>query len=216
MFPKGDLPQKSVAEVLGVDSVPLLMFTEAGKEWFKPVGSYTADLVGMCMLCQILKPKVVLEIGTFYGSGALHWAANAPDAQIYTLDLADESTPSLGLTTMDKRYVSEHASRKKMQFDGRPEADRITCLYGDSATFDFTPYKGKVDLLFIDGAHSYDYVKSDTLRTVECCKPGTVVAWHDYGRTGFNGVSRFLHEYATDSRKIYRIPGGSLAFMVVS
>jgi predicted O-methyltransferase YrrM len=215
IFPNGDLPAKNVWEALGADEVPVVLYGEAAKEWFRPMASFTADLVSMCMLCQILKPKTILEIGTLHGSGALHWAGNAPDALVYTLDLPVTATPSLPLTEVDAEHVQGHAQTTRMMFEGKPEASRIRCLYGDSATFDFEPFYGKVDLLFIDGAHSYEYVRNDTLRTAACCKPGSVIAWHDYGRVGFNGVSKWLHEYARLGKTIYRVPGGSLAYTKV-
>jgi predicted O-methyltransferase YrrM len=211
LFPKGGLPQKNVWEAMGVDEVPVVIYGPAARHWFHPVASYATDLVSMCMLCQILKPRMILEIGTFTGSGALHWAGNAPDAQVYTLDLPPKGTPSLTTTHTDREAVSEREA-KPMEFEGRPEAKRIHCLYGDSATFDFSPYLGKAELVFIDGAHSYEYVRNDTLRAGPCCKSGGVIAWHDYGRAGFNSVSRWLHEFARDGKKIYRVPGGSLAY----
>jgi Methyltransferase domain len=213
IFPNGNLPQKPVWEFLGADQVPVVLYADAANEWFRPVASYGVDLISMCMICQIVKPKVVLEIGTFHGAGALHWAGNAPDAEVYTLDLPLTKGPSLEVTLIDREHVKSHAETTRMIFEGKPEASRIHCLFGDTASFDFSPFFGKVDLLFIDGAHSYEYVRNDTLRTSACCKPGTVVCWHDYGRLGVNGVSKWLHELAHKGKEIYRIPGGSLAYM---
>jgi len=212
IFPRGGFVQKPVWEVFGADRVPVVLYGGTPGEWFHAVASYTADLVSMCMLCQILKPRTIFEIGTLHGASALHWAGNAPDAEVYTLDLPSQSAPSLAVTQMDRHIVNEHAETKHMAFEGKPEANRIHCLYGDSATFDFSPFHGKVDLLFIDGAHSYDYVRNDTIRASQCCKPGSVIAWHDYGRVGFNGVSKWLHEFARQGKTIYRVPGGSLAY----
>jgi predicted O-methyltransferase YrrM len=212
IFPNGGLPSKNIWEALGADQVPVVLYGPAAEEWFRPMASYTADLVSMCMLCQLLKPQTILEIGTFHGSGALHWAGNASQADVYTLDLPAAIPPSLAVTEVDLAYVEGHAQTRQMLFEGRPEADRIHCLYGDSATFDFGRFEGKVDLLFIDGAHSYEYVRNDTLRAGSCCKPGSVIAWHDYGRVGFNGVSKWLHELAGEGKTIYRVPGGSLAY----
>jgi len=212
IFPKHSLPQKPVWEVLKSNQTPIVLYGHAAKEWFRPVASLTADLVSMCMICQILKPRVIFEIGTFHGAGALHWAANAPGAEVYTLDLPPSGSPSMSVTEVDWEHIREHAETEKMDFTENAEAQRIHCLYGDSASFDFSPFAGKVDLFFIDGAHSYEYVRNDTLRAFSCCKPGSVVAWHDYGRAGFNGVSKWLHELSRDGREIYRIPGGSLAY----
>jgi predicted O-methyltransferase YrrM len=216
IFPDGGLLARNVWEVLDVDEVSVMLYSEAAQEWFRPMASYTADLVAMCMLCQILKPKIIFEIGTFRGAGALHWAGNARNADVYTLDLPAAAAPSLAVTEVDMEHVSGHSQTTRMMFDGRAEASRIHRLYGDSATFDFTPFLEQVDLLFIDGAHSYEYVRNDTLRAGVCCKPGSMIAWHDYGRVGFNGVSKWLHEYSREGRAIYRVPGGSLAYTRVS
>jgi predicted O-methyltransferase YrrM len=161
-----------------------------------------------------MKPKVIFEIGTMSGSTALHFAINAPGAVVYTLDLPPDGVPALGTTLMDNEHIRMHGSVRRVNLTSHPAGKRVNCLYGDSAKFDYSPFREKVDLFFIDGAHSYEYVKNDTLRALECCHPGSVIAWHDYGRHGVNGVSRWLHELS-ESRKLYCIIAGSLAYMVV-
>jgi len=212
LFPRRGLPLKPVWEALGADKVPFVLYGQASVEWFRSVASFTADLISMCMLCQILKPRIIFEIGTYHGAGTLHWAGNAPDAEVYTLDLGPDVDPTLALTVVDRQYINAHTKASRMEFEGKVEAGRIHRLYGDSATFDFSPYFGKVGLFLIDGAHSYEYVRSDTCRAFDCCGPGSVIAWHDYGRVGFNGVSKWLHELSANGREIYRAPGGSLAY----
>jgi Methyltransferase domain len=209
MHPNGDLPQKQVWEALGVSSnVNVTLCPNGAEEWFRSVASYNADIIGLCALAQILKPKVIFEIGTYQGSGATHLAANAPQARVYTLDLPSDQAqaPLLTSTVSDVAYQT-HA-RKNLNLG--PSIER---LYGDSAAFDFSPFHKQVDLFFIDGAHSYEYVRNDTLKALECVHEGSVIAWHDYGRCGVNGVSRWLHEFR-NGRQIYRVPGGSLAFMI--
>jgi len=82
LFAREGLAVKDVWEAFGVDKMPVVLYSAAAQEWFRPVASFAADLVSMCMLCQILRPKTILEIGTFHGAGALHWAGNAPEAQV--------------------------------------------------------------------------------------------------------------------------------------
>jgi hypothetical protein len=36
-----------------------------------------------------------------------------------------------------------------------------------------------MDLIFVDGAHSYEYVKNDTVKGLEMLRPGGIIAWHD-------------------------------------
>ena len=212
------LPNKNIQDLfqISADSVTL-QFCNLDKGWFKIDPSYTKDIFSLCLICQLLKPKVIFEIGTLNGYTARHFALNTDaNATIYTLDLPYEAevTPKLNMTVVDKQQMQFRKTPGKMWFAGKPEEVKIHRLYGDSATLDFTPFYGKVDFFFIDGAHSYDYVRCDTLSALKCCHSGSLIAWHDYGRIGVNGVSRWLHHFAK-SRSIYRIPGSSTAFMRV-
>ena len=92
-------------------------------------------------------------------------------------------------------------------------AHKIECLFGDSAAFAFAPFQNGVDLFFIDGAHSYEYVRSDTIRALECCRPGPAIAWHDCAWP-CESTRLWLRELAR-THPVYSVPGGSLAFHVV-
>jgi hypothetical protein len=216
------LPQKNVFEVIGPRrgentlSIKLVANPTGDGGWFRAVASYTVDIVSLCLLASLIDPRVIFEVGTLDGYTSLHLAMNAPpESHVYTLDLPVVGpSPQLRTTWVDVRHIDKHGKIRKYLFDGRPEADRITCLFGDSATFDYSPYLERVDLFFIDGAHSYEYVRSDTLNALRCCHKGSVIAWHDFGRTGVNGVSKWLLEFSRN-HKVYSIPGGSLTFMVV-
>ena len=212
MHANGDLPQKHVWDALEVSSeLSITIRPDVASEWFRHVASYGADIVGLCALAQILEPKVIFEIGTYHGSGAIQLAANAPQARVFTLDLGPDESPRLPTTVVDRSHVGE---RNSEQFSAIKEfSGRIHRLYGDSATFDFAPFHKRVDLFFIDGAHSYEYVRNDTLKALDCVHEGSVIAWHDYGRCGVNGVSRWLHEFR-EGRQLYRVTGGSLAYMI--
>lgn len=188
-----------------------------GETWLKPIPSYTADIVGLCLLCRVLDPRVVFEIGTLHGYTALHFALNTPDdAVIYTLDLPQDRPvdPALHTTVMDDTHIRSGTRARHRVFEGTPAEGKIVPLYGDSARFDFSAHHATVDFFFIDGAHSYDYVASDTRNALACVRPGGVIAWHDFGRFGVNGVSRLVREVAAE-REVHALPGGSVAFTVV-
>ena len=213
------IPQKNVFEVLPCANMEAIKLGNlvADHNFFGEVSSYTADLINLCLICQTIKPKVVFEIGTMKGYTALHFALNSPpDAKVYTLDLPKDKTfhPKLKTTLVDDSHIPMHASADRTCFEGTEEAGKITTLFGDSATFDYSSFHGKVDFFFIDGAHSYDYVRSDTLNALQCCHKGSVLAWHDFGRVGVNGVTRWILEFSK-GREIYSIPGGTLAFTLV-
>jgi predicted O-methyltransferase YrrM len=213
------LTERSVAEHLGEHDVAVRLAPDAAKAWLDASPGYAVDLLSLCMLVHALEaPRRIFEIGTSVGTTALHFALNAPQATIFTLDLPRDhpSPPALRTTAMDDAHIRGRQGIRRYVFDGRPEAERIACLFGDSATFDFTPYEGSIDLFFIDGAHSYEYVRADKENALRCCRAGGIIAWHDFGRLGVNGVTRWLRELQRASgREIFVVPGGSLAYTVL-
>jgi predicted O-methyltransferase YrrM len=226
------LPEMPVWRAFGAegDTVVRLANTE-NASWPAVQPSFLADIVNLCRICALCQPRRIFEIGTYRGYSTLHLALNAPDsARVYTLDLpkqvAAESAPgsespggsagpSLRTTFMDAAHIRGARRGQDYAFAGTAAAARIELLFGDSATFDFRPYHGAIDLFFIDGAHSYDYVRSDTLQALRCVPAGGVIAWHDFGRAGVNGVSRWLLQMRRQGWPVVATPGGSLALMVV-
>ncbi len=207
------LPQKNVRDVLPHNSkADITLLLDCGEFWINELSCSAEDILSLCLITRLLKPKQIFEIGTLHGYTALHFAANAPEATVYTLDLPPNSHGVLPTTVVDDQLVED---QNEDFFGRRPEAARIVRLFGDSATFDYSPFRGKTDLFFIDGAHSSEYVRNDTLKAIECCHAGSVIAWHDYGRRGVNGVSPWLHQFSKSHFPVYRVPSGSLAFGVV-
>lgn len=213
------IPQRGVAEALQRDGPVAITLAELdSRSWMGPVASYAADIVSLCLLCRMLEPARIFEIGTHTGYTALHLALNSPaDAEVLTLDLApDAPPPRLPTTLMDDWHVrGTRESHGAPCFVGTPVEAKITRLFGDSATFDFSPWFDAVDLFFIDGAHSYEYVKSDTRKALACCREKGAIVWHDFGRVGVNGVTKLVRELARQGFPVQAVPGGSLAFALL-
>lgn len=186
------LPSVSPDEVTQ-DGTPIRLFQVEPRD-----GNVTLlELTVLCRLVRERSPRAVFEIGTFDGRTTLNLAANAPDeATVHTLDLPPNQPTAYALAAADYKFVDKPASGARLV--GTAYASRVTQLYGDSATFDFSPYRA--DFVFVDGSHAYEYVMSDSVRALELLgdEPGTIV-WHDYG--AWDGVTRGLQELAaTDSR----------------
>ncbi|MGD0629631.1 MAG: class I SAM-dependent methyltransferase [Terracidiphilus sp.] len=159
----------------------------------KATGNLTMDeLVVMALTCQWLKPSVVFEIGTFNGRTTLNLAANSPaDTKIYTLDLED---PAAAQLSADKEDADYHLLKQSGNyFHGTEFSKKIEQLWCDSARFDEANFRGLVDLVFVDGAHSYDYVRSDTIKALAMVRQGGAILWHDYC-AWYPGVYDYLHE----------------------
>lgn len=161
-------------------------------------------------------PAAIFEIGTFKGRTTLNMALNAPDhCKIYTLDLPNEEVEHTAykLETGELAYAQKSVSGER--FINHPQQAKITQVFGDSASFDFGPYKGAMDLVFIDGSHAADYVLNDTVKAFEMIKgKGSVILWHDY--TNWDGVREVMNNYyQTDARfKDLKHIGGTSILML--
>jgi hypothetical protein len=169
------------------------------------------ELYSLSSLAKHFAPKVIFEIGTFDGRTTLHFALNTGDAtQINTLDLPPEDLHNvkLKLDSGDPQLVDKKQFRIGECFIDRAESKKITQHLSDSAAFDYSPFAGKVDFFFVDGAHSYEYIKSDTENALKTLSDKGIILWHDYG----NVID--VVEYLNDLSKtlpICRIDQTSLA-----
>lgn len=140
------------------------------------------ELLVLVELLRVHRPLACFEIGTFDGRTTLNMAANTPEETvIYTLDLPREqmNDTAFPLDLLDLNVVDKEISGAR--YRGRVWERKIRQLYGDSATFDYTPYEGKIDFIFIDGSHTYDYVVSDSLNAINLLRNGKgIILWHDY------------------------------------
>ena len=160
---------------LGLPVVPLANFLSPADHTVRPFafregGSLPTDLLLLRALARRVPGCRYFEIGTWRGESAANVAAVA--ASVHTLNLSADELRALGLS---ERYIDLHG------YFSRPLAN-VTHLYGNSATFDLAAL-GQFDVVFIDGDHRYEAVRSDTRRVFEhVVGPRTVVVWHDASR----------------------------------
>ena len=138
----------------------------------------------LATLIKAVDPKAVFEIGTYNGFTTLHLAVNSqPSSRIFTLDLPpDYDIQQVSQCSYDDILVAQ-LSQKTVHhrfYKKHPLESKITELFGDSATFDYSPYEGKIDLVFIDGNHSYEYVKKDTENAFRMLSQRGIIVWHDF------------------------------------
>ena len=160
------------------------------------------ELVVISQLAATVSPHTLFEFGTFNGRTTLHLALNSPDeALVYTLDIKEGGFDFGVDTPFFKRMEVGEC------FRGTEVERKIRPLLGDSQVFDFTRWSGTVDLVFIDGDHSYDGVIRDSLTAFDLVRPGGLILWHDYLVIG--DVTRALAKLG-QSHMLMRIAGTSL------
>jgi hypothetical protein len=136
------------------------------------------ELAMISAISVAIRPKLIFEFGTFDGRTTLHLALNADDeARVMTMDLPIDD-PMRGVVTSDIFYtqniqVGRFFLREKV-------GSRIEQLFYNSMEYDHKHLRNKVDLVFVDGGHMSEVVKSDSAKALEMVRPGGVVLWHDY------------------------------------
>ncbi|MGP8200067.1 MAG: O-methyltransferase [Limisphaerales bacterium] len=150
----------------------------------------------------------VFEFGTFKGISVTQFALNLPaDSLICTLDLPDEmSNTKFAITDPgDLGIAIETGKGSLVPPELRP---RVTFIQQDSAALDISPYAGRMDFVFVDGAHNYDYIKNDSEKAWQMLRNGGIIAWHDC-RPQDPDVVRYLLNSAYQPT---RILGTTVAF----
>lgn len=174
------------------------------------------ELMVLARFAKTFNPSTIFEIGTFDGRSTLNIALNAPGARVYTLDLPKDTGGGASLTVSkgDQRLIETNVTGAR--FLGTPSAQMITQLYGDSAAFDYTPYANRIDMIFIDGAHTYEYAKNDTKAALAMLSDRGVILWHDYDDSPKKGVLKYVNELKAQnpSWRISHIEGTEIACLI--
>lgn len=176
------------------------------------VGGYRGrpdwERIVLAMAVRRLDQAPCFEIGTAAGNTTVLLAGNTEN-MVYTLDLPDspEHNPSLVRLGSDDEVRS---ARSRAEFVRRYPSDNIKELLGDSARFDYTEFEEKIGLFFVDGAHSFEYVQSDTFNACWCCRTDGMIMWDDF--TTSRDVTEFIRWLRRQGPRIYGVKGTKLAF----
>ncbi len=167
------------------------------------------ELVVLCAICSHIQPLKVFEFGTFKGNSTLHLALNSPDkCEVFTLDLPPNARECA-------RYPLEIGPIAGVPFTvgekyrGSSVEHKIRQLSGDSATYDYNQFYGCTDLVFVDGSHQYDNVRSDSENALRMLRSRGVVIWHDYtDLLEHAGIIQYVNELAS-KMELFKVAGTS-------
>lgn len=162
------------------------------------------ELACLLGIAKALAAKKILEIGTWDGNTTVNLASNT-EASVVTLDLPPDQQKEATIPNLTDRV------QLGRQFRGHPCESRIRQVYGDSTKIDWATLGPPFDLIFIDGAHHYNFVARDTQNAIAHLAPKAAIVWHDYGL--FEDVSRVVDLAARSEKdlKVYAIEGTRLA-----
>lgn len=193
------VPRKHLDELLPVDVAalaPLCLPSRIERfEW----NARLDEQLKLGILVRGMAARRIFEIGTFDGDMTCYLAMQVPDTHIWTLDLAPEDFDRIN-AIHTVWFRGEDIGR---EFRDTPEASRITQLWGNTETFDFSAWRSTIDLVFVDAAHDYTHVLQDSRNALMLARPGGWVVWHDFVPQ-WAGLVQAVHE-ATAHLSLVRI-----------
>jgi predicted O-methyltransferase YrrM len=134
-----------------------------------------------------LQSKVIVEIGSYIGASACCFGAavmTSGSGKIICIDTWYNDAMSEGNRDTWKEFQENTREYKDFIFSIRGFSTDVIQSVRDVTS--------DLDVLFIDGDHSYEGVKADWEAYKSFLKNGSVVIFHDYGWA--EGVKRVVHE----------------------
>lgn len=168
------------------------------------------------MLQEFLKDsriEKVLEIGTFFGGTALFWAhmVEPHNGSVYCIEKKfdwDYNPEIIGFANTWNGQMDYKLSGEKQIYRKTPWERYIVELEGDSHS---TAFKKRVkdmveivDLLFIDGDHSYEGAKEDFYSYGPLVRSGGHIVLHDILDSAYHReCGCYVHDLWKEIKKIY-------------
>ena len=162
--------------------------------------------------------KNIFEFGTCSGKTTYIMGLNSSDdTKITTLTLSPEEVKEISKkkedNTISFRNIINESIYNKFLFSGEDVEKKIKVVFQNSLKFNHKEFKDKIDLIFIDGGHTYSVVKNDSEKSFDMISKNGIILWHDYvpGKQSTKDVVKYIHEISKN-KKIYSIKGTTLAY----
>ncbi len=142
-------------------------------------------------LVQTIKPHVIVELGTYSGNSYFAFCQAVKDLHLPTLCYATDTWQGdIHVGNYSKDVYKRVKEINEKEFSG---FSHLMHMHFDDALHNFSD--GSIDILHIDGTHTYDAVKNDFTNWLPKVKRGGVILLHDIMvRKKDFGVWKFLKE----------------------
>ena len=178
----------------------------------------TSDLEGWILSMLAKKSKMIFEFGTCSGKTTYLMALNSDkNSKIYTVTLNPSDIENINKKNGDSKIAQKNIINEtiydKFLFSGEPEEKKIKVFFMNSLIFDESNFLDKMDLIFIDGGHTFSVIKNDSEKAFKMIRSKGVILWHDYnpGKNSSKDVVRYLNSISKD-KQIFKIKNTSLCF----
>ena len=133
------------------------------------------DAESIAIVMRNSDPQIGLEIGTATGHATALMALNAPQANIFTVNIPPEEILSGAggkhtTVALERDQIGSYYRERKLT--------NITQILANTAQWE--PEMEPIDFAFVDGCHDAEFVYNDTRKILKKMKPGSFILWHDF------------------------------------
>ena len=162
--------------------------------------------------------KNIFEFGTCSGKTTYLMGLNSDnDTKITSITLSKNEISEVTKKKEDNevsfRNIVNESIYSKFLFSGEDVEKKIKVIFQNSLEFNHQKYIGKMDLIFIDGGHTYSAVKNDSEKAFSMLSKNGIILWHDYtlGKQSSKDVVKYIHDISKN-KEILNIKGTTLAY----
>lgn len=139
--------------------------------------------------------KLLVEIGTAQGNNANRVLNKVKDDdfKLHTIDPYDVYDDFSFDEKNNKTVQNTNELKAKEVLQSEIDKGRCTMIKKYSGEASKSYEDGEVDIVFIDGNHSYKYVREDFELFLPKVKPGGILCGHDYGDPAWQGVTNAVN-----------------------
>ena len=142
--------------------------------------------IGLESLINNLPDNLIMaEVGCYQGESATIFLDSGKVRKLYAIDIWAAPGFDLAEQRFDEITKGRDVKKLKMTMD---------------KAIEFLP---GLDFIYIDGCHSYEWIKSDVLSSLKRVKKGGIIAGHDYSDNYKDRVVRVVNEILGKPDKLY-------------
>jgi len=140
---------------------------------------------------------------------------SSDDARIISITLSPDDIADFRKKANDNkvsfRNIINESVYTKFLFTEKEVEKKIKIIFQNSLNLEHNKYKNEMDLIFVDGGHTYSVVKNDSEKSFEMLNSNGIILWHDYvpGKRSAEDVVKYINEISKQ-KKIYKIKNTSL------
>lgn len=212
----------------GIITIKPKVIFELVEKCYQPIPTFTlpipSSIIGsvttleaslISSLIFLKRPQVIFEFGTFFGyTTSILLRNSSPNCKVFSIDLP-KTAKSIGSASekfnwdliqsndaYNDAYLTDLALKSGERYLlSSTDEDRLLLIKQDSMQFNPEEFGliENTDLIFLDGGHTNDIVRSDTNNSLKMLSDDGILVWHDYGSKVHNKVTDVVDEYSKNN-----------------